>query len=420
MRFLLCVLLIAQSLQAQASSFIPGPLYNYSNQFTGINGWPNNGRHSSGDSTRGTWSLDGNTYVGQDDGFGPNYACTFGVGANMFLATVTPFTTPAAGSLQSLVNCMPAWGHSSQDIWSNSSTIKASGLLANKDSVTGIESLYWSNYQQSSNNEQTGSCVNILRSDTHGVSWLNTEHVNHSTGTPTQAADVNGDVTSSASVCMFPADIKSVIYQQYCRGNFACSVVDNNNNWIYCLAESQLGQHMYACRVAPADIKKLDGALYQFYAGPVPSNSTACNDNSNWTFTEPSHVAVEPSFVANVVDIIGPTIYIPPVHSYMTVVGTLTGKNFLLQAPSICGAYSQLFDFGAVQEGWHAPMLASLSTAGAATFVDYMVTSGPPENTAQPQFNTYGVMFHATQFIGAVASIQVTGSVRTTGKVSGL
>jgi hypothetical protein len=403
MKLIALIVFAAQFASGQVSSFTWGTQYNYSNQYTGINGWPNNGRHGLQDTTRATVCLDGNTYVTGNDGYGPNYILGFGTGRDIFLTTMTPFTTPGAGVLQTLVNSMDDWGNSSANPYGNNTTPKSSGLLCQWDSGIATESMYWSTYQQSLDNPQFGSCTNILRSDDHGATWWNPFHVNHSTGVPTQAGSATGDLPT-VSQCEFPSDIKSVMPIQYCTGNKTCPVIDGNDTYIYGYAESQTGTHMYGWRILSADIKKGDGTLFQWYDGPVPTSQANFANSSNYTFTEASHVAIEPTEAASDVDIIGPPIYLPAFQRYMTVIGTTSRNNLLFQGVTPFGPWSQLHDFAVegLAEGWHAPMLGSVITSVLGTSVNYMVTNGPGGIvTDLPQNNTYGPMFHTAQFTGS-------------------
>lgn len=416
MKFL-SMLLVSTILQAQAASFVYSPQFNYSNQFTGINGWPNNGRHGFQDTTRATWCLDGNTYVSGNDGYGPNYILGFGTGRNIFLTTMTPFTVPSAGNLQLLTNSMDSFGNSATDVYGNGTTLKSSGMLCNFDTVTSTEIFYWSTYQQESSiNDQFGTCTNIMRSDDHGATWWNPSHINHATGVPTQAGSAAGDLPTVSS-CMFPTDIKSLVFFQYCQGNQNCIVVDGNNSFIYCLAETQFGTHMYGCRVANADIRKSDGTLYQWYKGPVPTSTANFANSANWSFTESDHVAIEPTETANITDIIAPPIYLPAPKRYIIVIGTLTSLNEMFQGVTPNGPWSLLYNFpGSPPEGWHAPVLQSLATAVATTTVNYLVTNGPGGiNTGNPSLNTYGPMFHIATFLPYFSTV-----IRGSSKISGV
>src|SRR5258708_30080621 len=134
-----------------------GPVQNYNNQFNGSNGWPNNGRYTDHDTTRGTWCADGKIYESGNDGYGPQYVLKSTRGRTIFLNTLTPFTTPAAGVLETLVNSMDDFGTIAQDVYSNGTSLKTAGL----DCQNGV--LYWFVFQQSLADNKQGSMGNVLK-----------------------------------------------------------------------------------------------------------------------------------------------------------------------------------------------------------------------------------------------------------------
>jgi hypothetical protein len=404
MRILLAALLFAQLSSAEIVSMTWGAQNNYSNQLTGINGFPNNGRKSDGDSTRACWAANGNTYVTGNDGNGPQSTYGGSGGRTVFLTTMSPFTVPSAGVLQTPINGMDSYGTINQDIYGAGVSIKSAGL----DCQNGR--LYLSIYHQNQSINAHGNMVNIMQSSDNGVTWSKPANVNHTTGVPSSSS-ATGDLPG-VSEAMFDTttDIKSIYFAQLCQdGSISCpdpATVEGCGDisvWKCVIAESSLAQHIYAGRVRIADMTKSDGSFYQWFKG-TPGTCSA--DESYGAIR--NKVATEPAQEAGTVVIVSPPLYVPASKAWVIWVGG--AANAFYQAPSICGPWKQLFLPPINDEGWEAPMLQSMSTVGNVTTIVYMTTFGPSERTAD-ELNRYNPIFHVATFTAApgISSSQVTG-----------
>src|SRR4051794_12191455 len=125
-KLIFCLALVAATCSAQTLSMSVGAIAHYNDQHGGRNSWPNNGRYFDGDTHRATWCSDNLTYVALDDGLGPN--ASLSGGRNLFVGTISDYSTPAGGALFTIVNSMDDFGTITQlntNGWSDSSSWKS-------------------------------------------------------------------------------------------------------------------------------------------------------------------------------------------------------------------------------------------------------------------------------------------------------
>ncbi len=398
MRILIVLLLcMARISYAQIVTADIGSTYNYSNQLGGINGWLNTGRISYGDTTRATTCLDGNTYVTQNDGFGPNLVLGLN-GQAVFLTTMGDFISPSLGVLQTLKNAMTDFGHSSEDIFHNQTSMKSAGISCQWDDDLGLEMMYWSVYQQwSANDPRHGYHVNLMMSRDHGTTWYGPYHTNHTTGAPTITPSATGD-GPGVDDFEFDDSIKSIYPVDYCAGGRTCVTVDNNSVYKYGHAESELGEHIYAWRVLLGDLKKGLGSLFQWYKGPIPTTRAQAKayfiDPANWG-TVAQKVAIEPSYEAGGVAFASPVLYIPGLDSYVFV---SVGMN---AGPTLIGPFTRAHTMSDTEAGWWAPITKSLVVTGNTAMVNWIRARDPSTFLLGDPNNQYGALFHTVTFTGA-------------------
>jgi hypothetical protein len=378
-----------------------GSTLNYNNQHGGLNGWINNGNYDDGDTTRTTWANDGKTYLTQNDGLGPNASLVGG--RNMFLMTISDFTTIGAGVSLTLVNSMDDFGTVTQintNGWSDNSTWKTGGLYS-KDGV-----FYWSVSRQDVGNNRSKN-ASIMKSTDNGGSWCSPAHTDHATGLCSITPSATGDAPTDGQA-MFGAttNIQNIHFIQYGQDGATPIAADGNGTYTNCVADSSNWTHMYACRALNTDLPKSDGSLYQFYKGTDPAHD--CSVDASWG-TVGSKVATENAGEAGIVSIISTPIYVPLYRSYVMVVGNTVAdanQNQLLSAPTFCGPWSSIASISEViPNGWNVPILKSLSGSS----VTYLSTGGPRQRSLDiPATSEYNVLINQATFSGIPVSAPAT------------
>jgi hypothetical protein len=401
MKILLALVALTLPMEGQIGSMTWGPPYSYSNQKTGLNGWPNNGRYSDHDTTELCWAANGNTYLTGNDGWGPQYSLQPSGGRNMFLNTISAFTTPSAGVLETLVNSMDNMGTITQDVYSNGTSMKSGGLFCQGGAM------YWAIYQQNISTSSHGSMVNLLKSLDNGATWCNPQDTDTATGTCRVTPGANGDLPSISSA-MFDAttDIKLMWFVQYSQDGVTPPLAENNPVYAYGLAASSLAQHLYAYRVRLTDLPKLNGSLYQWYKGGT------CSTDANWDVVG-NKVGVEPSDQVGIVSGISAPLYVPNMHAYVIYAGAASGSNGFYQAPSICGPWTLLLSLPANDESWEGAILSSMTTGSGTATINFVTTFGPPDrNNGSPELSKYNPVFHVATFTAATSGSTIASPIQ--------
>lgn len=416
MKLLLPLFLLAQIASGQILNMTWSRQYSYSTQLNGSNGAVNNGRYSNHDTTRATWCADDRVFVTGNDGYGPQHVIG-GSGSAIFLNTMSDFspaTWGTTGVLETLVNPMSSYGHSAQDIFSNGTSMKTEGILCRKES--GVDTLYWSVYQQWSGSDPTHGWHPILiKSLDYGATWCNSAHTNHTTGACTVTPSATGDVPIVTDV-MLDDSIKFQHFFQYCKDNTItanCPAVDRNDVYQYGYSVSELATHAYAYRVLITDMKKMDGTLYQWYKGGNWLSDSSWDVSAN-------KIPIEPSIFANDIADVSDPLYIPAFHTYVTLFGpgTTAHAPAFYQSQTGVGPWTLLFQLPLYtsspdgDESWNAPVIKSLVMTGNVATINYLTTMGPPEIVFGQATNRYNPIFHVATFTGPVG-VQVTGVTNT-------
>jgi hypothetical protein len=371
-----------------------GPTLSYNDQNSGVNGWPNNGRHDDRDTTRACWSNDNKTYLTGNDGTGPQFSLTGG--RNLFLTTLSDFINPAAGILSSVVNSMDDFGTITQlntNGWTDGFSWKTGGVDCFNSKII------ISAARQRPGAPYDGGNMSLIWSGDHGATWCNGEHTNHTTGVCTITPSATGDApTSGAAQWDLTTNIYHIYPVQYGQDSAIPVTTENNNTYKYVYADSGDLQHIYVGRVLLTDYEKFDPTLYSWYSGGT------CTSNGSWGAVG-GKVGIEPAATSGNPVVLSTPVYLAAYGAYvMNVSTTSLAPQMFFKSTSICGGWTPVLNVvtdPAVEAVWYTPLLKSLGLAS----ITWVAAATPTHRTSNPDTNEYAIHLNVGTFLG-------TGSAR--------
>lgn len=407
----LVIALLAVTLPCSAEIIMSiGPRTRYNDQFTGVNSWPNNGRHIDDDSGRFTWCSDGVQYGIMNDGNGPNDSLVSG--RNIFIVSISDnFTGPAGGQLYTMRNSMDSYGTITQlntNGWSDNKSWKTEGLHCEG-------AMYASVYRQGGVRFSDGSLVKSLDG---GLTWCNPSHTNHTTGACTVTPSATGDAPTVGQQMFEFTLMRGLQFVQYGQDNASTSVVEGNDVWTYAYLLGQTDPDRYLVRVRHADLPLLDETKFQFYKGSGSSTSDA-----SWSTDQADKVSLVggSNLISNVMHIRETGYYIMEAivanqDAVFFASRSVTGPYLEVARIVYNGDPSQL-------QAWFSPIIKSISTVPSGSnwvttvlFVSGWSVNGRTGNAATSNYSQFNNF--ATITSSAPTSFSISGKATISGKVT--
>ena len=382
-----------------------GPPFFPNDQYTGANGWPDNGYHTSGDTFYRAWRSDGVLNISWNDGNGFSNP-TGGCSANMGLGTLS-----ADLSQGTVVNCMASMGPKigyGYGICSSAETWKSAGMIYVNDGSTPT-GLYWSAHCMHNGVPWTPAKETIMYSPDNGVTWCQPGH----TGAQ---CNVNGDVPTTGTG-EFNTNFFDIQFVQYEKGATGALTTDCQNSYIYAYGGSSDFTTYILGRFARGTNPQV-AANWTFFHGAAGADACA---SGNWQNSSTGATTLLAS-TGGGINFMPSIVYIQG-YGYLTAQNDFNNGLSFLTSQRVTGPWvPQLYEAQIPGNSYNfaTPLLSTVSgnTIEVMMGGSYLRDTGTGSTPYSPYFRklTLGPAAPATVYLrsSGPAAVQVTGATNAT------